>query len=155
MILFVYLADNILKLGDPTTLIVAPTRQQPSNSTDISQADKSFNITPPIRTFVGRENELVQVKEYFKEKRTCVVTSAMGGQGKTQLCKKFVEQIQEENPSQIVTWFQGDTYDQLVTSISQYTEQLGLQVKDSSGKPYPVDKLINNISAKLLPRKFP
>ncbi|OXA38422.1 uncharacterized protein LOC110861873 [Folsomia candida] len=152
---FLRLAEYILKLGDPKTQIVAPPKQQPTNSIDISQEDKSFNISPPIKTFVGREDEIVQLKDYFKEKRTCVVTSAMGGQGKSQLCKKFVERIQEENSSQIVTWFQGDTYDQLVTSISEYAERLDLQLKDCYGKRIPANKLIKNIGAKLLPKKFP
>lgn len=113
----------------------------------------TFGVSPPCRTFVGREAELSELKEHFKQQVEGVVVCAMGGQGKTQLCRKFVQQLQEDNPSQLVTWFRGDTASDLFTSIIDFANELGLATSNSSGNPLPINEIIKNLERKLKPNQ--
>jgi hypothetical protein len=70
----------------------------------------------------------------------------MGGEGKTELVKKFIHQNPEPCPS-FITWLNGDNFQQLSSSIQKLAQFLKLPVNDAAGKPLQIKQLIQQISA--------
>jgi AAA+ ATPase superfamily predicted ATPase len=96
--------------------------------------------------FVGREAELAEIQRNYENPSTkCLVVSGLGGEGKTELVKKFIHQNPVPSPS-FITWLNGDNFQQLSTSIQKLAQFLKLPVNDASGKPLQIRELIQQIS---------
>lgn len=110
----------------------------------------SYGVLQPCKTFVGRKAELSELQKHFTEK-ACVVVFAMGGQGKTQLCRTFVQSFLKENSSRLVTWFNGNTASDLITSIADFADKQDLPTTNASGKLLPINEILDGIELKLKP----
>ncbi len=66
----------------------------------------------------------------------CIVITGMGGQGKTELCKKFIHENLKPSPS-FLSWLRGDTYQQLGSSFQELAKFLNMSINDAAGKPIP------------------
>ncbi len=94
--------------------------------------------------FVGREAELAEIQRNYENPSTkCLVVSGLGGEGKTELVKKFIHQNPVPSPS-FITWLNGDNFQQLSTSIQKLAQFLKLSI--ASGKPLQIRELIQQIS---------
>lgn len=103
-----------------------------------------------------------ELDEFFKNKGICVVISGMGGQGKTQLSRAYIQRIKDRSSSHIITSFPGGTYHALVTSATELAEELGIkttttkiQQDTATTKPLPIVDIIKEIHAKLCKTHFP
>jgi tetratricopeptide (TPR) repeat protein len=95
--------------------------------------------------FVGRLTELEEIKFYYENQSIKIlVVSGMGGQGKTELVKKFIHQYPSLSPS-FITWLNGDSYQQLMTSFQNLAQFLNLSIHDADGKPLAIKPLILQI----------
>jgi predicted ATPase len=62
----------------------------------------SENLPTPVSTFIGREKEIVTVKELVLESRLVTLTGA-GGSGKTRLAIKIARELLEKFKNRV--WF--------------------------------------------------
>ena len=67
----------------------------------------SKNILP-TKSFVGREDIIQQIDEYFKNGHHVVFLSGIGGIGKTQIAKKYLDAHRQEYDSIIFATYEGD-----------------------------------------------
>ncbi len=63
----------------------------------------------------------------------CIVITGMGGQGKSELCKKFIHENPNPLPSFII-WLRGDTYPQILSSFQDLAQFLKMSINDATGK---------------------
>src|SRR3954468_10335758 len=66
-----------------------------------------FEVRKAVSFFVGRVQELRSLESFLDSKKDLLVISGLGGQGKTQLCRKFLNSITEKGGIGVV-WLQGE-----------------------------------------------
>lgn len=80
---------------------------------------------PEIENFVGRDNELIAIKEAFQgngSHRKTVILQGLGGIGKTQLAVTFVKQ--QRDAFSAVFWLNGKSEDMLKQSFTDMARRL-------------------------------
>ncbi len=83
-----------------------------------------FGLIPQNKTFVGRDKELEEIQKFYENPMIqCLVISGMGGQGKTELCRKFINNLN----ATCITWLNGKSLQELNSSLQKLAESLNLQ----------------------------
>ena len=87
----------------------------------------AFSLTgvPEVENFVGRDKELVEIKEAFQgngSHRKTVILQGLGGIGKTQLAVAFAKQQRDQFSA--VFWLNGQTEDTLKQSFIKIAKRL-------------------------------
>lgn len=85
----------------------------------------SLSGVPDIDQFVGREEELVKMKEAFQSdesQRKVVILHGLGGMGKTQLAVAFMKEQRDEYSA--IFWLSGNNEDTLKQSFAGIANRL-------------------------------
>lgn len=123
---------------------------KPLPATKLPEAWKApLQVTQPLQIFVGRTKKQQALNDLFEKKKTCcVLISAIGGQGKTVLAKKFIQDITTRDRSfpPAVNWLNGETMQTLVNDISDYMKEIGLSTVDTNNQPISTASMIDFLS---------
>ncbi|CAK9249958.1 unnamed protein product [Sphagnum jensenii] len=106
-------------------------------------------VTQPLQIFVGRTDEQLALNNLFEKTKTCcVLISAIGGQGKTVLAKKFIKDIIARDRSfpPAVNWINGETMQTLVNDISDYMKEIELPIVDTNNQSISTASMIDSLS---------
>ena len=115
--------DNLLKRVEPlsdNSAVLQSLIEEIKNLRETANfAEKSLpdNIPPAIENFVGREEYLTPLFEEYQKGARCFVLHGIGGVGKTEIAKRFIEKIAGEYEAKV------------------YVEMLGM-----SDNPYSAEK---------------
>lgn len=93
-----------------------------------------FNFTPPTNSFTGRSNELYEIKKILIDthdlsKTPCCVISGLGGIGKTQLAKHFVQSCKTEFYGR-VCWISAESNSSVEKSFRRLAQRLKISNYD-------------------------
>lgn len=97
----------------------------------LSRIEKDFSIpfslsgVPETKNFVGRDQELLEIKEEFqgnKSHRKTIILHGLGGIGKTQLAVKFLKE--QRDTFSAIFWMNGKTQDMLKQSFVSMAKRL-------------------------------
>lgn len=97
----------------------------------LSSTDEDFSVSfsltgvPEINEFIGRDKELVEIKEAFQgdgSHRKTVILHGLGGIGKTQLAVTFIKQ--QRDTYSAVFWLNGRDEDMLKQSFVNMAKRL-------------------------------
>lgn len=95
----------------------------------------SFNVEPPVKTFVGRKNERNMIKKILDKNQSLLITG-LSGIGKTQLVRKFVEQYGQSDFYGKVLWIDAENNHSVVAAFQRLFDKLRLgpyeRTKESS-----------------------
>jgi hypothetical protein len=85
---------------------------------------KVFNVPDKrSRQFVGREQQLLALRDGFTGKQPSQVISGLGGIGKTELAIQYAHRYRDDY--QVVWWVHADEANQLITEFNKLTTPLG------------------------------
>lgn len=103
-----------------------------------------FGVIQPTPYFVGRVEEVRQPSDRFLNRsQPILVISGMGGQGKTELCRKFITTLKTQESSLSVIWLGGDGASVLNSDIIRLAQFLRIPIH---GKPI-MTEILSQISA--------
>jgi hypothetical protein len=108
-----------------------------------------LQVTQPLQIFVGRTQEQQALNDLFERtKSCCVLISAIGGQGKTVLAKKFIQDIIARDRSfpPAVNWLNGETMQTLVNDISDYMKEIESPIVDENNQSISTASMIVSLS---------
>lgn len=105
----------------------------------------SFDLSPPISSFVGRQIELQLIREMFGtvNGKKCIKNVAiygLGGVGKTQLAKMYVQMYKDEDYCGRVVWINAENNNTCERSFKDLAEKLGMTDSHKS-----IKTIISNI----------
>ena len=97
--------------------------------TAVKQVSLPDNIPPSIENFVGREEYLTPLLKEYQKGARCFVLHGIGGVGKTEIAKRFIEKIASEYEAKV------------------YVEMLGM-----SDNPYSAEKAMFEVIRQFEPK---
>ena len=106
-------------------------------------------VEKPLSIFVGRTKELQALNQLFTDRKTCcVLISAIGGQGKTVLAKKFIKDLLKDGSSfpPAVNWLNGETMQTLENEISKHMKKINLPIVDTNNQSILTTSMIDSLS---------
>ncbi|XP_035712706.1 serine/threonine-protein kinase TAO3-like [Folsomia candida] len=108
-----------------------------------------FGVTNPMTNFVGRTEELRKLKSMTEsDKCSVTIVQGIGGIGKSQLLKKFLETLRHDSPSvrqPIQTWLNGSSSNEFYKSLNNFYKILSQSAHLDINEVSLIPKLIQEI----------
>nr|AZI94745.1 OdiLe1 [Liposcelis sp. PH-2016] len=117
-----------------------------------------FDVKDPVDEFTGRKNELLDLHgkvhrnpEKPTEITRMTVISGLGGLGKTELARQYIQEHGED--FQNVVWINSESEATLLESFSRLVKKLNIETKDGNGKENNIKYIAEDVCRLLSKRK--
>lgn len=123
-----------------TVLIQVPLQERSQQTAYLTESGSGQRhwMVPFYRNprFVGREEELATVEEFFKTGQPKVAICGLGGVGKTQIAIEFAHRLRKRKPACSIYWIPCTSYVSVEQAYMDIAQTIGLQVKTSKVKEH-------------------
>lgn len=109
-----------------------------------------FDVLPADADFTGRENELRKMDDLLSQKDTSdLVVCGLGGTGKTQLVRRYIEKLEEAKFKHII-WITADSESSINECFTRLAEDLlNISCVNASGKPKSIQSIVTDVYIEL------
>ena len=96
----------------------------------------SYEIFPPISSFVGRENDIQTIHENLikmEDKKMALVITGFGGVGKTELVRHYCQEYGAKFYKSNTIWINAESVSSITSAFNNVAELIKLDVTDAKG----------------------
>ena len=108
----------------------------------------SYDIFPPIPSFIGRENDIQKTHEHLinmDDGKIALVVSGFGGVGKSELVRGYCQEFGDKFYKNNTIWINEKSASSITSSFNNVAELIKLDVKEPNGQFLDIKVVITKV----------